>query len=177
MSKALKRFGNIVSTLLVILIVALCAIVVLPRVLGMRPFAVLSGSMEPAYHVGSLIYVKETPPEEIEVGDPITFVLNEDLVVATHRVVRIDAEGEYFYTKGDANDAEDISPVYFKNLVGKPMLSIPYLGYVSAFINTKPGIIITVTIFIALALLAFLPDIFAKLDQKEKTLSNSKLEG
>ncbi len=175
MSKALKRFGNIVSTLLVILMLALCTTVVVPRVLGMRPFAVLSGSMEPTYHVGSLIYVKATPPEEIQIGDPITFVLNEDLMVATHRVVRI--EGEYFYTKGDANNAEDISPVYFKNLVGKPVFSIPYMGYVSAFINTKRGMIITATVFIALAILVFLPDIFAKFEQKEQTRQNRKLEG
>ncbi len=175
MSKAFKRFGSIVSTLLVLLMLALCMTVVVPRIFGMRPFAVLSGSMEPAYGVGSLIYVKPTPAEQIKVGDPITFVLNKDLVVATHRVVRI--EGEYFYTKGDANEAEDISPVYSKNLIGKPVICIPYMGYVSAFINTKQGKIITATVFIALAILVFLPDLFAKLEQKEQTRQNSKLEG
>lgn len=173
----MKTFGKIVSTLLVILLVALCAMVVFPRIIGMQPYTVLSGSMEPTYHVGSLIYVKKTQPAQIKVGDPVTFVLNEDLVVATHRVVRIDSEKQYFYTKGDANNAEDLSPVYFKNLIGKPVFTIPYLGYMSAYMSTTPGKIITVTVLVTLVILTFLPDIFAKLEKKEEATSNSKQEG
>ena len=56
----------------------------------------------------------------MQVGDAITFVLNEDLDVVTHRVISIDAENEHFYTQGDANDAPDGAPVYFKNLIGPP---------------------------------------------------------
>ena len=58
------------------------------RLLGFSPYAVLIGSMEPAYHVVALIYVEKVAPEEIKFGDPITFVLNDDLVVATHCVVQ-----------------------------------------------------------------------------------------
>ena len=47
----------------------------------------------------------------MQVGDAITFVLNEDLDVVTHRVISIDAENEHFYTQGDANDAPDGAPV------------------------------------------------------------------
>ncbi len=180
MNKAIKLIGKTMTTFLAAAVVLLCVSVALPRVIGMKPFAVLSGSMEPAYHVGSLIYVRPAQPEEIRVGDPITFVLNEELAVATHRVVRIDAESRNFYTKGDANDAEDMSPVYFKNLIGRPAFTIPYLGYVSAFINTKRGMILTVTVLAALAILAFLPDLMAKLDRMEQeklAASNKKLEG
>ena len=45
--------------------------------------------MEPTYHVGSLLYVKKIAPEAVQVGDPITFVLDENLTVVTHRVVEI----------------------------------------------------------------------------------------
>ena len=67
--------------------------------------------LEPTYHTGSLIYVKEVDPYTIEVGQPITFMLNEN-TVATHRVVGIVPDEEdptviRFRTKGDANEAED----------------------------------------------------------------------
>ena len=124
--------------------------------------------MEPTYHVGSLIYVEKVDPSEIEVGDPITFVLNEDLVVATHRVVAIDAENEHFYTKGDANDAQDAAPVYFKNLLGRPVFTIPYLGYAADFLSSRQGMIVGICGFIILMLLMFFPDIMRAVDGKDK---------
>ena len=68
----------------------------------MTPLAVLSGSMEPTYHVGSLIYVKDADPEEVQVGEPITFKISDDTMV-THRVVAIDPGGPNLQTKGDAS--------------------------------------------------------------------------
>jgi len=113
----IKRIWNITSTVLVAVIV-LCAVFLMgSRLLGYRVFNVITGSMEPEYCVGDLIYVKKVDVNSIKVGDPITFVLNEDLVVATHRVVEIDKENQHFYTMGDANDTVD-SPVHFNNVVG-----------------------------------------------------------
>ena len=92
MTDILKKIWNIVSTALVVLMV-LCAVFLMgSRLLGYQVFTVISGSMEPEYNVGDLIYVKKVDVNTIEVGDDITFLLNEDLVVATHRVIRIDAE-------------------------------------------------------------------------------------
>ena len=89
---ALKRIWNIVSATLVVLMV-LCAVFLMgSRLMGYECYTVISGSMEPEYAVGDLLYVKDVNVNTIEVGDPITFILNADLVVATHRVVRIDAE-------------------------------------------------------------------------------------
>ena len=110
----LKRIWNVVSTALVVLIV-LCAVFLMgSRIMGYRVYTVISGSMEPQYSVGDLVYVKQVDPATIRVGDDITFVLNEELVVATHRVVRIDSEHKHIYTKGLANDTEDTEPVRFK---------------------------------------------------------------
>ena len=198
--KAFRRIWSVITTIVVILIVFLAIALVGVRVFGLTPYTVLSGSMEPTYHVGSLIYVKEVEPSEVEVGDPITFVVNEDLLVATHRVVEIDvqtsrqqaivdengeamldAEGNpiyeevpldepayYFTTKGDANDAVDGSQVYYKNLLGEPVFTIPYLGYLSSWIQTKKGMIISINVALILLLLTFLPDLLRSVDDEPK---------
>lgn len=198
--KAFRRIWSVITTIVVILIVFLAIALVGVRVIGLTPYTVLSGSMEPTYHVGSLIYVKEVEPSEVEVGDPITFVVNEDLLVATHRVVEIDvqtsrqqaivdetgeamldAEGNpiyeevpldepayYFTTKGDANDAVDGAQVYYKNLLGVPVFTIPYLGYLSSWIQTKKGMIISINVALILLLLTFLPDLLRSVDDAPK---------
>jgi signal peptidase len=168
MNDTAKRIWNIVSGILVGIVVLLAVVIAGPRLIGYQPYAVLSGSMEPTYHVGSLIYVKPCDASEVAAGDPITFVFNEDLVVATHRVVRIDEANQRFYTKGDANDAEDGSPVHFNNLIGKPAFTLLYLGYVSTFLETTKGKIIGITVVVTLLLLAFLPDILSFAEKKGK---------
>lgn len=167
MSKSIKKVWNIVTSVLVAAFVILALLLVGARVFGLQVYAVLSGSMEPTYHTGSLIYVQKTAPEKIRAGDPITFVLDESLVVATHRVVAVDEENRCFYTKGDANEAEDGSPVYFENLIGKPVLTIPYLGYVSNFIQKPPGIYIAIGVGGIVLLLAFLPDLLSGRKKEE----------
>ena len=162
MNNTLKKIWNIVSTALVVLMV-LCAVFLMgSRVMGYQCFTVISGSMEPKYSVGDLIYVKKVDANTIQVGDDITFILNEDLVVATHRVVRIDAENQRFYTKGDANKIEDQNPVHFNNVIGVPKFAIPKLGYVSDFVQNPPGMYITIGIGIILILAVFLPDMIGK---------------
>ena len=158
----LKKVWNIISGILVALIVICAVFLAGSRLLGYQVFNVISGSMEPAYHVGDLIYVKEVDVNEIEVGTPITFVVNEDLVVATHRVIKVDAENQHFYTKGDANEAADAAPVHFNNVIGVPRFRIPYLGYVSDFIQNPPGMYIAVGVCVLLIVAVFLPDIFGK---------------
>ena len=158
----LKKIWNIVSTALVVLMV-LCAVFLMgSRVMGYQCFTVISGSMEPKYSVGDLIYVKKVDANTIKVGDDITFILNEDLVVATHRVVRIDAENQRLYTKGLANEIEDSDPVHFNNVIGVPQFSIPKLGYVSDFVQNPPGMYITIGVGIILILAVFLPDMIGK---------------
>ncbi len=153
-----KKIWNILSTALVVLMV-LCAVFLMgSRLVGFRCFNIISPSMEPAYGVGDLIYVKEVDPATIKEGDVITFLMNEDLVVGTHRVVRVDAENRRFYTKGDANDVEDQEPVHFNNVIGVPAFSVPKLGYVSDFIQNPPGMYITIGVGLVLILLVFLPD-------------------
>ena len=127
-----KKLLQLLSTILVALVVLLAVALVGVRLAGIRTFTVLSGSMEPTYHVGSLIYVKKVDPTTIQPGQVITFMLDEN-TVATHRVVEVvpdedDPSTLRFRTKGDANDAEDGSLVHYKNVIGTPGVYHPQAG-------------------------------------------------
>lgn len=163
MNEKLRTVWNAVSSVLVALVVLLAVLLVGVRLVGFQVFTVLSGSMEPTYHTGALIYVKEVDPYTIQVGQPITFLLTED-TVATHRVVEIvkdenDPTVIRFRTKGDANEVEDGSLVHYKNVIGVPVFSIPYLGYVADFIQHPPGMYIAIAAGAVLLLLVLLPDL------------------
>ena len=155
----IKKIGNIVFTLIVVLAVIFAILLLGGRLIGLQTYTVLSGSMEPTYATGSLLYVKKVNPEDVQVGQPVTFVLNEDLIVATHRVIAIDEENQYFYTKGDANHNADGEPVHFENLIGIPQFCIPYLGYVANYVQNSPGRYVVITACAVLLLWMLLPDL------------------
>lgn len=124
-------------------------------------YTVLSGSMEPTYHVGSLLVVLPVDYKDIEIGDPITYALSSEVVV-THRVVGInsdenDSNALWFETQGDNNNTKDGSPVYYKNIIGKPIVSIPLLGYLITFMKSTIGTYITGLIIVILLLIGIKP--------------------
>ena len=161
--KNLKRIWNTVTTILVAVVVMAAVMLVGARLIGLQVFTVLSGSMEPTYHTGSLIYVKDADSFTLEAGDVITFMLDEN-TVATHRITEVvpdenDTSVVRFRTKGDANDAEDGSLVHYKNVIGTPVFTIPYMGYVANYIQNPPGMYIAIAAGAMLLLMAFLPDL------------------
>lgn len=168
MPKKVKKIWDTVTTVLVVLVVIFAVFLMGSRLVGLQVYHVVSPSMEPTYSEGDLLYVKEVDPDSVKVGDPITFVLNEDLVVATHRVVAIDSENRQFTTKGDANETEDAAPVHFNNLIGVPVFSIPLLGYVSAYIQSPPGMYVAIGLGVVLLAAVFLPDLLTKRAKKEE---------
>lgn len=172
----MKKAYHIFTTVLLVILILAAAVLFLPKFVGMTPLAVLSGSMEPTYHVGSLIYVKDADPEEVQVGEPITFKISDDTMV-THRVVAIDQEAKTFQTKGDANDNVDGGAVAYENLVGKPVFTIPYMGYLAVYANTTTGMIITVTIILVILILTFLPDFLMKGDDEEEKAEKKEAPG
>lgn len=172
MSKHLKKIWNTFTTILVVIAIALAVLLVGARLVGLQVFTVLSGSMEPTYHVGSVIYVKSVDYTQLQEGDAITFMMDET-AVATHRIVGIVPDEEdptvlRYRTKGDANDAEDGSLVHYKNVIGTPVFTIPYLGYVANYIQNPPGTYIAISAGAILLLLMFLPDLFVD-EKKEPT--------
>lgn len=171
MEKTVKKIWNIITSIIVALAVLLAIALVGVRLIGFQVFTVLSGSMEPTYHVGSLIYVKKADYTELQSGDVITFMLDED-TIATHRIVEVvpdetDSSVLRFRTKGDANEAEDGSLVHYKNVIGTPVFTIPKLGYLANYIQNPPGMYVAISAGAVLLLLVFLPDLFSKDEEKE----------
>lgn len=172
-----KKIFNFITTIFVVIVVLLAVMLVGVRLFGLKPFVVLSGSMEPEYHVGSLIYVKSVDYKTLQAGDDITYMLDKNTVV-THRIIEVlvdeeDPETLRYFTQGIANDVPDGVSVHYKNIIGKPVFTIPYLGYVSNYIQNPPGMYVAIAAGAILILLVFLPDIFAD-DKKEKEKTTQK---
>ena len=88
MKSRLKRIWNVSTSIIVALAILLAVLLVGFRLFGFQIYTVLSGSMEPKYPVGSLVYVRKIEPEKLEVGDDISFLVSDKTVV-THRIVEI----------------------------------------------------------------------------------------
>ena len=165
----IKKIWSVVTTAAVVVMVLMAALLAGARLFGLQVYTVLSGSMEPNYHVGAIIYVKEVDPSELKVGDAITFMLSKE-TVATHRIIEVipdekDPSVIRFRTKGDNNAIEDSAPVHCKNVLGKVVGTIPYLGYVSDFVQHPPGTYITLGAAFIMILAVFLPDMLMPAQQ------------
>lgn len=159
----IKKIWSGISTAVVALVVILALLLAGARLVGLQVYTVLSGSMEPNYHVGSVIYVREVEPSTLQVGDAVSFLISEN-TVATHRIIEVlpdekDPDVIRFRTKGDNNDIADTNPVHCNNVLGKVVGTIPLLGYLSDFVQHPPGTYITLCAMAILILAVFLPDI------------------
>ena len=175
MNSKVKQILKTISNILVIAVVLLTFLLYGFQLFGMKPYAVLSGSMESVYPTGSLIYVCDTDPATLREDDVITFRL-KDGTIATHRIIEIVPDEEdsailRFRTKGDENDIADGVLVEFKNVVGKPVFGIPYLGYLGSYISQPRGKIIAMTAVVAVVLIEIMVGILVD-DEKAKNNKN-----
>lgn len=137
-----------VLNVLVCIVIAICLLLALPIPFGNRPVVVLSGSMKPAYPVGSIIYYKHAEFDNINVGDPITFDIGSSNF-ATHRVIEKNEEDQTFTTKGDNNPTADQNPVEYGRIVGKATdFAIPYAGFFISKVQNVPAFVIMMAILI-----------------------------
>lgn len=145
--------GNVIFTCLVILLSFLVYFLVQSRMVGgpsviagHRVLAVISGSMSPTINTGSLVLVKPVDAAELVEGDIITFgSVNGQLV--THRITEVISKPELsFVTKGDANEVTDSGTVAADKVIGAVTLTIPLLGRVLAFSQTKHGLLLMIMV-------------------------------
>jgi len=120
-------------------------LVLLPSMQGSLHFLIaLSGSMEPAINSGDIVVSSSIAPEDVAVGDIITFedAGNPDNCI-THRVYEIvesEISGVFFRTKGDANSDPDVNLIPSSRLIGRVVFVVPYLGYIPFFAKSPLGL-------------------------------------
>lgn len=176
MVKEIKTALKIINTIIVALTVAVVLIVLGTKLLNIKMYTVLSGSMEPEYPTGSLIFVKPAVTSELEDGDVITYMLSET-TIATHRIVSVENDGDgtlSFRTKGDANEIEDAKPVLEENVIGTPVFTIPELGFFMNKIQNPPGKYAAIAVGFALILFVFITDSLTKDNKKENKEKQEK---
>lgn len=151
-----------------IVMIVLGLIVAVPHLLGYEQYVVVSGSMEPAIPVGSLVMAKPAEPAELQVGDVIVFYTDRHVdTPVTHRVVENRVEDREVITKGDANAANDLSPVLYENIDGKVVRHIPRIGMVVGLFGTVMGKISALMIIVAGYLLTLVGSNLSKSSQSE----------
>ncbi|MCL2463329.1 MAG: signal peptidase I [Defluviitaleaceae bacterium] len=161
----ISKICNLIATVILVGVIVMAGGMAVLSALGYKPMGVLSGSMEPKYHVGSLVVVNtNVTVDAIVPGDVITFNYSDGTVV-THRVVSIDSENSTFQTKGDANDTVDFDPVPFSAFVGKAVFDIPVLGRILINLREPRGIA-AVCVLGAILITLFVIPVFVKPDIK-----------
>lgn len=150
--------------------------------LGISSFVVLTGSMEPATPVGSVIYTWTQP--SYQKGDVIAFKQGNNTV--THRIVEVQKKSVsslvsplsafnsnhevQYRTKGDANNVVDSNLVAHKEVIGKGIFSLTELGNLILFLKTKEGffslIILPIFIFIGFELWGIRKEIIKETEKK-----------
>ena len=163
MNKLIKIIGNILFYIILAFFITIIISTFnakrlgkVPNVLGYKVLNVLTGSMSPTFDEGSLIVIKETEENNINVGDVITFNFDNSNSITTHRVVEIieGEEGKEFVTRGDANNANDPNTIKYRNVEGVVMFSIPKLGQILGFIGEN--IIVTIVLALGIILLIYI---------------------
>lgn len=138
---------GIVGYVFLVLFALLLLCSVFPTKGGPKIFVVLSGSMEPKIHPGSIVIINQQ--RDYEVGDVVTFGANTlKTIPTTHRIVEIkEVDGVKMYTtKGDANNSPDSATISKDTVRGKVFVSVPYVGYLLSAVKTKQGLVAIVII-------------------------------
>jgi len=142
--KIFKVFYYIVIGFLA-LIAVLLVVSVFPITGNFKIMIVQSGSMQPEIKMGSIVAVKphstSSGQADYKIGDVITFQIAKNKEPITHRIYDIKVVGgePRYITKGDANNAPDQREVSQREIIGKVLFNIPYLGYVVDFAQKPIG--------------------------------------
>ncbi|KAG8950151.1 Signal peptidase complex catalytic subunit [Tulasnella sp. 424] len=110
---------------------------------------VLSGSMEPAFYRGDLLFLHNPRNTPFEVGDITVYKLNGVEVPIVHRILethtlRSNPLKQKILTKGDNNHDDDLGLYNGRewldreHVIGKVRGFIPYVGYVTIAMNDFP---------------------------------------
>ena len=149
------------GTILLIILIVACLPLTVPRLLGFELYTVISGSMEPEIPIGSLVFVKDVAPEDVQEKDVIAFYGGKDSnAIITHRVEENNVLTGEFVTKGDANEDVDMIPVDYDDLIGRVELSVAKIGTLAQFLTSMNGKIAAAGVIVASMIMHLLASLF-----------------
>ena len=161
--KALTIVGIVLCVILIPILLINCTLIVksfinkdeVPRIGKTMPLIVLTDSMYPEIKSGDVIVCREVDPEDIEVGDVISFYdpAGNGTSVVTHKVIEIvEEDGErLFRTRGTNNNTDDRLPVHEDKVIAEYTgTRIPAAGNIAIFMQSTAGLIVCVIVPIVL---------------------------
>ena len=143
----IQKILSIIFIAIAGLVAASIVIPSLPIKDNYKIMAVLSGSMEPKIKTGGIVVVK--PEASYEIGDIISFSTPDGRQISTtHRIVETKTDGSKtsYTVKGDANNTVDSAPVDSRNVIGRVLFTLPYAGYLLAFVRQPMGFLAAVIV-------------------------------
>lgn len=173
-----RKIWNSFTTVLAVVAALTAILLVGVRLIGLQPYTVLSGSMEPKFPVGSMIYVKSVDTDTLKKEEAITFTIGSGTVV-THEIIEVleDENGKRsFRTQGIANDTPDGDPVPADRVIGKAVFCLPLLGYVAVYFQTPAGRLTAIAVCVALILMMTLSELLFSKDGKRGTETSGEAE-
>ncbi|CAG9328503.1 unnamed protein product [Blepharisma stoltei] len=108
---------------------------------------VLSGSMEPAYYRGDILFLEMWNYPPLQPGDVVVYKLGDRDIPIVHRIMNLHEEDDDYYilTKGDNNKVNDrglYTPgqlfIQKKDLLGRTWFYIPYVGIITIWLADYP---------------------------------------
>lgn len=109
---------------------------------------VLSGSMEPAFQRGDILFMWNRN-KKLNIGDVVVYDAKHKTIPIVHRILRThsSANKQLLLTKGDNNPVDDLDLYGYKKLYldraadvngGFVWAYFPWLGYATIFLNDYP---------------------------------------
>ena len=145
---------RILGTVILLAVLAVCLPLSVPKLLGYQVYDVVSGSMNPAIPVHSVVLVQPAAPEELQPGEIVAYRSGSSVVI--HRLVENHiVEGE-LVTKGVANAEPDPLKVEYAGVLGTVTAHIPFIGIYAGALNTLPGKLYAFGFIVAAAMLYLL---------------------
>ncbi|MGJ9373690.1 signal peptidase I [Nesterenkonia sp. CF4.4] len=137
-STARRAFTLVSWAFLTTVVLLVLLVLVIPRLLGAVPLAVLTSSMEPSLPPGTLVVSQPVDPAEVGIGDVITYQPESgNRTLITHRVISVGygEAGSTYVLQGDNSGAAD-DPIVEDQIMGKVIYSVPFVGYLTSALPT-----------------------------------------
>ena len=158
-----RKIFNVIITIVLILLIVLVVFIFIMRATGSTPtifgfsiFRVQTDSMIPTLQVGDVILTKQVAPEEIQMGDIVTYECRSGALegqTITHRVAQEPEERDgvyYFRTKGDKLGAAMDDEISYDQIKGRYVRTLPIVDKMYAFFLSPGGLIAFIAIIVVL---------------------------